>query len=431
MSVVSGKPRHRFGLRARVALAFTVAFTLMTCALGFALFSAFEEMEDTLVERLMNDEVGFIVERLRENPRLSASTNPHLNAYVVRTTADVNSLPAYLRNLSIGQHEIFDKGNQLQVRVRDVNGSRLYVAYDVSLFQQREQQFVIFLALSILAVVGVSLTLAYWLSGVLVRQITTLAETVEALTPGVARPPLAQPGQETEVAKLARAFDDYQARLDSLLRREQEFTANASHELRTPLTAIHTSCELLADDRTLAPKSAQRVAAIAKAARRMSTEIEALLLLAREQAPGEDQTVSVAEIVNDMVEPYRTELRDRGLGLDIDIAPDAVLTLNPRVLQLVISNLVRNAIQCTVEGRIGVRFQDGALEISDTGVGIPASQLDRIFERYYRVDDARPGGTGLGLAIAKRVCDQFGWRIHAASVAGQGSTFTLRFKNNQ
>ena len=135
MSVVSGKPRHRFGLRARVALAFTVAFTLMTCALGFALFSAFEEMEDTLVERLMNDEVGFIVERLRENPRLSASTNPHLNAYVVRTTADVNSLPAYLRNLSIGQHEIFDKGNQLQVRVRDVNGSRLYVAYDVSLFQ--------------------------------------------------------------------------------------------------------------------------------------------------------------------------------------------------------------------------------------------------------------------------------------------------------
>ena len=237
--------------------------------------------------------------------------------------------------------------------------------------------------------------------------------------------------QETEVAQLARAFDHYQARLDSLLRREQEFTANASHELRTPLTAIHTSCELLADDRMLAPKSAQRVAAIAKAARRMSTEIEALLLLAREQAPGEDQTVSVAEIVNDMVEPYRTELRDRGLGLDIDIAPDAVLTLNPRVLQLVISNLVRNAIQCTVEGRIGIRFHDDALEISDTGVGIPASQLDRIFERYYRVDDARPGGTGLGLAIAKRVCDQFGWRIHAASVEGQGSTFTLRFKNNQ
>ncbi len=428
MSVVSGKPRHRFGLRVRVALAFTVAFTLMTCALGFALFTAFEEMEDTLVERLMNDEVSFIVERLRENPRLPASTNPHLNAYVVRTPADVNALPQYLRKLGVGQHEIFDQGNQFHVTVRDVNGGRLYVAYDVSLFQQRERQFVIFLALSILAVVGVSLTLAYWLSGVLVRQITTLAETVETLTPGVARPPLAQPGQESEVAQLARAFDHYQARLDALLRREQEFTANASHELRTPLTAIHTSCELLAADHALAPKSAQRVATIAKAARRMNTEIEALLLLAREQAPGENQTVSVADIVNDTLEPYRAELRERGLAMELDIAPDAVLTLNPRALQLVLSNLVRNAIQYTAQGHVAVRYRDGTLRVTDTGAGIPANQLDKIFDRYYRVDDASPGGMGLGLAIVKRLCDQFGWGIHAASVEGQGSTFTLTIK---
>jgi signal transduction histidine kinase len=428
---VSENPAKRIGLRWRVALAFAVAFTLMMCALGFALFTAFEDMEDTLVERLMNDEVSFLVARLRDNPRLAAPANPHLSAHVVRSPADEMSLPAYLRKLGAGQHEIFDKGSQFHVTVRDVPGGRLYVAYDVSLFQRRERQFVLFLGLSILAVIAVSLTLAYWLSGVLVKQITTLAETVETLAPGATRPPLAQPGQDAEVAQLARALDNYQARLESLLRREQEFTANASHELRTPLTAIHTSCELLAADSALSPKAAQRVASIANAARRMSTEIEVLLLLAREQAPGENQTVSVADIVDDTLERHRVELHDRGLHIDVDIPPDAVLTLNPRALQLVLSNLLRNAIQYTAQGHVHVRYRDGALQVADTGAGIPAGQLEKIFDRYYRLDDASPGGTGLGLAIVKRLCDQFGWRIHAASVEGHGSTFTLNFFNRK
>lgn len=423
---MTGNPGKRFGLRLRVTLAFTVAFTLIVCALGFTLFTAFEEMEDTLVERLMNDEVNFLVERLRENPRMAPSVNPHLSAYVVRTPADENALPEFLRRLNVGQHEAFGNDSQFYVTVRSVPDGRLVVAYDVSLFLQREQQFLLLLGLSMIAMVGVSLALGYWLSGVLVKQITTLAETVDMLTPGATRQPLAQPGQEAEVAQLARAFDNYQARLEALLRREQEFTTNASHELRTPLTAISTSCELLAADTALSAKSAQRVASIANAARRMSTEIETLLLLAREQAPGESQPVPVAEVVNDALEPYRAELRERGLGVELDIPSDAVLTLNPRALQLVLSNLLRNAIRHTAQGHIGVRYRDGTLEVSDTGAGIPADKLEQIFERYYRGDSARPGGSGLGLSIVKRICDQFGWRISALSVLHRGSTFTLK-----
>jgi signal transduction histidine kinase len=416
----------RIGLRLRVALAFTVAFTLMMCALGFTLFTAFEEMEDTLVERLMHDEVNFMVERLRQNPRLATPANPHLKAYLTRHAADEAVLPAYLRGLATGQHEVFEQGHEIHVAVRDVTDGRLYVAYDVSLFQQREQQFLVLLGLSILAVMMASLTLGYWLSGVLVRQITTLATTVDTLTPGELRQPLVQPGQEAEVAQLARAFDNYQARLDTVLRREQEFTANASHELRTPLTAIRTSCELLAADSGLTPKSAQRVASIATAAQRMSAEIDVLLLLAREQAAGETQPVAIADIVDDALDPYRDTLREKGLGLELEVAKDAVLTLNPRALQLVLSNLLRNAIQHTTQGHIGVRFHDGTLAVFDTGAGIAADRLQQIFERYYRGDGASPGGMGLGLSIVKRICDQFGWQVSAASVVNQGSTFTVR-----
>jgi len=416
----------RIGLRWRVALAFTAAFTLMVSALGFTLFTSFEEMEDTLVERLMNDEVNFLVERLRENPRLAPPADPHLRAYVVRTPEDNAALPEYLRKLGVGQHETFDRSSQMHVAVRDVAGGRLYVAYDVSLFQQREQQFFVLLALSVCGVMAVSLTLGYWLSGLLVRQVISLAETVDTLTPGEPRPPLTQPGQEAEVAQLARAFDNYQARLEMLLRREQEFTANASHELRTPLTAIRTGCELLAADGALSPKSAQRVASIAKAAERMGQEIDALLLLAREQVPGDIEPVSVADVVDDTLEPYRTQLRELGLDLAVDIPADAELTLNPRALQLVLSNLLRNAVQHTTRGGIGVRYREGTLEISDTGSGITAANLEQIFERYYRGADARPGGMGLGLSIVKRICDQFGWRISATSVVNQGSTFSLK-----
>ena len=83
-----------------------------------------------------------------------------------------------------------------------------------------------------------SLALGYWLSGMLVRQVTELAAASATLKPGQEHETLARPGQDPEVAMLARAFEDYQARIEQMIRREQEFTSNASHELRTPLTAI-------------------------------------------------------------------------------------------------------------------------------------------------------------------------------------------------
>jgi len=135
----------------------------------------------------------------------------------------------------------------------------------------------------------------------------------------------------------------------------------------------------------------------------------------------------VADVIDDTFEPYLEELRERSLSIERDIAPDAELTLNPRALQLVLSNLVRNAIQHTTRGHIDVCYREGTLKISDTGAGIPADKLEQIFERYYRGDGASPSGMGLGLSIVKRICDQYGWRISATSAVNQGSTFTLDF----
>jgi len=270
------------------------------------------------------------------------------------------------------------------------------------------------------------LLLGYWLSGVLVRQVVELAHRVGTLKPGQQPGELARPGQDPEVAMLARAFEDYQARIERMIRREQEFTSNASHELRTPLTAIGTSCEILLADAALSEKSRARVEWISAAAGRMAEQLQTLLFLARGQALGETEPVTLAECVAEAVEPYRGEIARKNLSLEMDVARDAVLQLNYPALRLVVGNLLRNAVHYTENGHIRVGYAGRRLAVADSGRGIGAEHLGRIFERFFRAED-RAEGSGLGLAIVKRICDQYGWKIEVESAPGRGSTFSITF----
>ena len=98
------------------------------------------------------------------------------------------------------------------------------------------------------------------------------------------------------------------------------------------------------------------------------------------------------------------------------------LRVNRAALQLTLANLLRNAVAYTDRGEIRVRYADGVLAVSDTGVGIAPAELPRVFERAFRGANARAGGTGIGLAIVRRVAERFGWRIDADSVPGEGTT---------
>lgn len=421
--------KPQLGLRLRVALAFTITFTLIVSGLGIMLYTASSDLEDTMVDQLLDEETNFLIDRLRQNPDLPPPSSFNIKAYVVRTPADEATLPEYLRKLEVGQHEIFPAGKEIHVTVRGVDDSRVYLAYDVSLHEQREDRFKLLLALCIGGVILLSLTLSYWLAGVLVKQVTDLARAVEKQTPGTATLPLANASQGWEVAQLAHALDDYQARLNQTLQREQEFTANASHELRTPLTAIRTSCELLSADPGLNEKSRQRLAAVDAAARRMTVQIEALLLLARAQTPDAQDPVSIAECIRDAAEPYRADLTRKNVQLEIDAAEDATLRLDAQALHLVLSNLVRNAAQYTQAGHVRIRLDGDCITVADTGSGIAHADLPHVFERHYRARNS--DGNGLGLAIVKRICEQRGWRIDIDSQPGAGTTFALHLTGAQ
>jgi len=416
----------RLGLRLRAALLVALVCLLAVGALGVTLYTASEDLEDALIQELVQNEMDYLIQRHRQDPGFVPQVAANFQSYIVRSPMDLEKLPAPMRALGMGSHEMFIADEEFEVLVREIDGVRYYVAYEVGPYEQREQAFKWLVLVAMATAALVSLALGYWLSGMLVSQVTGLARRVGTLEPGAPRAPLARPDQDPEVALLARAFDEYQARIEQMIRREQEFTANASHELRTPLTAIRTSCELLLTDPGLSDKARSRLVQIDEAAGRMTELTQALLFLARGQALGGVETVAIADCVAEAAGPYRADIARKGLAFEVAIAPEAVLDLNYEALRFVLTNLIRNAVYYTDRGFVKVGYASKSLTVTDSGRGISPEHLPRIFERFFR-EDVVSSGVGIGLSIVKRVCDHYGWKIQVDSTPARGSAFSIAF----
>ena len=416
----------KLGLRLRAALVVALVCLLAVGALGVSLFAASEDLEEALIQELVQNEMDYLVMRHRQDPGFMPQQAASFQSYIVKAPGDREKLPRTMRELAPGYHETFIEGEEFQVLVREAGGVRYYVAYEVGPYEQREQSFKLLVWVAMATATLVSLALGYWLSGVLVSQVTGLAHQVGSLEPGAPRAPLAHPDQDPEVALLARAFDEYQARIEQMLRREQEFTSNASHELRTPLTAIRTSCELLLTDPGLSDKARARLVQIDGATARMAELTHALLFLARGQALGSVEPVALVDCVTEAAAPYRAEMARKGLAFEVAVPPGAVLNLNYEALRFVLTNLIRNAVHYTDNGFVKVGYGAKSLTVTDSGRGIRPEHLPRIFERFFR-DDLVSSGVGIGLSIVKRVCDHYGWKIEVASAPTRGSIFSIAF----
>jgi len=224
--------------------------------------------------------------------------------------------------------------------------------------------------------------------------------------------------------------------LRRLERVRRDFVANVSHEFKTPLTAIQGFAETLLGGALDDKANRKRfVEIIREHARRLARLTDDLLKLSRIEAGRldlESRPVSVAGLVNGCVETARLNAESRGLRIVVEL-PEGLPPVRGDAVQLdeVLQNLIDNALQYTPSGgRIDVTAYSNGHEViftvADTGIGIPESDLERIFERFYRVDAARSreaGGTGLGLSIARHIVDAHGGRIWVESAVGQGSRF--------
>jgi two-component system phosphate regulon sensor histidine kinase PhoR len=241
------------------------------------------------------------------------------------------------------------------------------------------------------------------------------------------------PFEEAEARSLLIIVQDL-TRVRRLETVRRDFISNISHELRTPLAGLKALVDTLRAGAIKDPPAAKRFL------KRMDSEVDSLTHMVQEllelsrvesgQAPLRLEPVPAAEIIAPPADRLRPQAERAGLTLVLSLDPQLPLVMaDAEQAHVVVTNLVHNAIKFTAPGgKVTVGAERNGDEVtfsvSDSGVGIPAEDVSRIFERFYKADRARSGGgTGLGLAIAKHVIQGHGGRIWAESVEGEGSTF--------
>ena len=217
----------------------------------------------------------------------------------------------------------------------------------------------------------------------------------------------------------------------------REFIANVSHELRTPLTSIQGYVETIIDDPDPQPETTREfLGVILKNATRMNRMTEDLLALASVESPDYKlalQSTRASSLVSDAINALGGIVVDSGVKLESAGAPETQVMADPDAMTQVFGNLIENSVKYAKGSeriQVGAALAGGEVQFSvrDFGPGIASEHLDRIFERFYRVDKARSresGGTGLGLAIVKRIVQAHGGRIWAESELGAGASFNF------
>ena len=236
--------------------------------------------------------------------------------------------------------------------------------------------------------------------------------------------------------KMSKNVKDYLNQIEKERMIRQEFFSNASHELKTPITSIQGYAELLEsgmiqDEATKADFASR----IKKEAVRMTGLINDILMISRLEAKEAEVTFSdvrVSVLLEEIIDSLKPQAAEAQVFVHVDCQP-LMIHANLQQMRELLTNLISNAIKYNRPGGqvwINIRETDGqmVIRVKDNGVGIPSDSLDRIFERFYRVDKGRSrkqGGTGLGLSIVKHIVNFYHGTIHVSSEPDMGSEFTV------
>lgn len=297
------------------------------------------------------------------------------------------------------------------------------------------------LALIILLIMPISVLLSllvgYFIAGRVLAPIRTI--TAKAREIGAenlaARLPVSQ--ESNEFSNLATVFNQTFERLEDSFERLRRFTSDASHELRTPLTAIRSIGETALQQPSIAPDCRETIASMLEETDRLVQTVESLLLLSRTDTSAIlKEPVEVGDLLADVIEFLSVLAEDRQQQIRFEREAGLTIPADPCMLRRAFLNLVDNAIKYSPElSSITIRLyrspdQDTVIEVIDQGPGIPDPEKERIFDRFYRLDNGRSrdkGGTGLGLAITQAALEAHGGTITLLDAPTGGCLFRIVF----
>jgi signal transduction histidine kinase len=227
------------------------------------------------------------------------------------------------------------------------------------------------------------------------------------------------------------AVDTFSERLRAFIERERVFTRDAGHELRTPVAVFKGSLDLLEENPDRPPTERKALARMRRTVQDMEALLETLLMLARESEmalPNED--VSVNDVVAAQMDALAAPASRSGNTLSVHERAELRVRAPSKVVEIVIGNLMRNAVNYTQGGRVEVTLDEAAVTVADTGIGMSGEDLEKAFDPFFRADGSRglSRGHGLGLSIVKRLVRQFGWALSVHSRPGEGTSVEIRFR---
>ena len=275
----------------------------------------------------------------------------------------------------------------------------------------------------------------WWLVSRSLKPISSISATAVKISAGDLSQRINVAEAESELGQLAAVLNSTFARLETAFAQQKQFASDAAHELRTPVSVILTQTQTALNRERDAASYKQTVEACQRAAQRMRKLIESLLALARFDAGQEvlkRLRFDFSKTVGDCAELVQPLADERGVKVSVEVAP-LELTGDSERLAQVVTNLLTNAIQYNQpEGEVRVKLESqnglAVLTVADTGQGIAAEDLPRVFGRFFRGDQSRTGAgnAGLGLAISKAIIEAHGGTIEVVSEENAGTTFTVR-----
>jgi len=285
-------------------------------------------------------------------------------------------------------------------------------------------------ALSLSVAVG----LAFVLSRSITRPVSQLTAASERLAAGDTSVRVPQRGND-ELARLAGAFNSMAREVGQAQDRQRDFVANVGHDLRTPLTTVVGYAKALSDGTLDSDdERASAVRRIAAAGDRMQTMVAQLLELARLDSQASGLHIARCELrplLDTVAKDLEPRADARRVGFEVRCDPDLAVSADQAWLRRAITNIADNAVRFSPEGGTVRLLVDASapgvkIEVIDSGPGIPAADIERVFERFYRGDSARSAGnSGLGLSIAKEIVEAHGGTIEVAGGQGGGARVTL------
>lgn len=426
---VQGTRLQRTGISRKLLKIYFVQILLISTVTIFGVLAAALITEEFLVNQALEGEATYYWQRHLKNPQASLPDSLNLQGYL-SPQGDTRNLPGWLISLPQGMSRVSVNNSEPIVHVSQRGGDTLYLVFNEKQVSRLSFFFgIVPLTLVLLVLYG----LAYFTYSQAKKAVSPIMQLARRVEQHNLEQPQTMPldlsdlrnTTEEETFVLVEAIESFVTRMNDFIERERNFTRYASHELRTPLSVIKGSIANLQQE-TLNERSNRQAVRIANTVTDMEFLLEALLELARESHQNSYQE---ALVFNDLAELVVEQLRENAGSTQVrlEVVNKHFLSLkgSPKLIRILLGNLLKNALAYTDAGRVQVIVDADGFSVKDSGIGIEESQLARIFDPFYRIDHRREKGFGLGLAIVQKICQELQWEIRVTSTPGEGSCFRV------